>query len=1078
MKTRRRDARPILNRQLSRKLRLERLEERTVFTADTWAVTVSTANRDVPAAISNTADGGYVVVGTTTYQDGADIWLNKFDSAGTLAWSKTYAGDFSVQMTAAPAELEFQNFTYDFATDVVEANDGSFYISGYSQFAPGNSSSGLQLHVDNDGDLLDAQLHSHGRFPTDRLVSVTEDTHLGVGNMTLTVKHSNSSLVGYTSFIDIGGVLYGDDALSESMSARAAIDTQSVGIAGTGNWGGSTLVFASPNGLVGARFGGGEFGGRAIAEIPAFGNNPASLVVTSQGQPVNINSPVNAIVRKLDAATLLPAWELQLYAAHAGQVVATEDGGMVVALRTDRSSLQGTGIQGGGSGFGVTLVKLSAAGSVEWAKSYGGRFNEGVEENQAGDHLVGLTKTADGYAFSISTFSFGTDDAQASSLNYWVVKTDLSGDVADMTGIVRDVTDEMIASATMIVSDRFDVAIDAVSLGATFGDSENYLFFPPTGLPEYGGTINDVTPTNLGGTSLHQDDGYYSAGTISLSANSYDLTEGFNLADKANVIFQRTGGSYGFAEVEATAVLQGGATEFGDQVFPVGSFRVRFEHRETEQSQTFEAYPNDGFDPGESVLLTLTDPRPTDGASLGQNSSAIINIINVDPEPVPGVIQFDSATYLVNENGGSIYVSFNRTGGSDGMISVDLSVLGGTAMLGGDYEDPTQTITFFDGQTTSGFFLTILDDILLEGDETISLAITNPTNTPSLLTTQQVTIKDVEAPTVSIAGAASAAVQGEAILFTLLANDPTGGVVNPSFKYTIDWGDGLVETPIAKSGLKISHTYSVAGTWTLSVMVELNQNVSSLVSRNVVVTQTRTQAGILYIGSTFLGADTYELVPTDAAGTRLSVKLSGTPVANNLKPTRVVIFAGHGNDTVTVNTARIGTKTVPLKVPLTVHAGDGNDVVTLSGSAAANLLNGDAGNDILVGGSGADTINGLAGRDILIGGLGRDLLRGGDGDDVLIAGRTSFDASTNALKALMTTWAGAGTYAGRVNALQTGAGPNLIVKAGSTKTVFNDSVVDSLFGEAGNDWFLATLSPATQKDKVTKITAEKLTATP
>ena len=49
-------------------------------------------------------------------------------------------------------------------------------------------------------------------------------------------------------------------------------------------------------------------------------------------------------------------------------------------------------------------------------------------------------------------------------------------------------------------------------------------------------------------------------------------------------------------------------------------------------------------------------------------------------------------------------------------------------------------------------------------------------------------------------------------------------------------------------------------------------------------------------------------------------------------------------------------------------------------------LNGDAGDDIVIGGAGDDTLTGGEDDDVLIGGAGTDNLDGGPGDDVLLEG--------------------------------------------------------------------------------------------
>lgn len=86
----------------------------------------------------------------------------------------------------------------------------------------------------------------------------------------------------------------------------------------------------------------------------------------------------------------------------------------------------------------------------------------------------------------------------------------------------------------------------------------------------------------------------------------------------------------------------------------------------------------------------------------------------------------------------------------------------------------------------------------------------------------------------------------------------------------------------------------------------------------------------------------------------------------------VTIDGGAGDDKITFTGSSL------------VHGGDGND--TLDGSAAGIgiTLNGDAGNDSLVGSSSADTINGGAGDDTITGGQGRDVLSGGGGNDEFV----------------------------------------------------------------------------------------------
>jgi Ca2+-binding RTX toxin-like protein len=147
-----------------------------------------------------------------------------------------------------------------------------------------------------------------------------------------------------------------------------------------------------------------------------------------------------------------------------------------------------------------------------------------------------------------------------------------------------------------------------------------------------------------------------------------------------------------------------------------------------------------------------------------------------------------------------------------------------------------------------------------------------------------------------------------------------------------------------------------------------------------------------------------------------------------------------------------------LAVPALLFGGDGYDSLDASGSIANNVLVGGAGNDWLYGGSG---------RDLLFGGLGADTLRGGGGDDLLVGSSTDYDANVPALLAVMKEWGRTdANYSTRVKHLQgsLSGGLNGSYRLTAT-TVHDDNAIDSLFGEAGLDWFIIG-GNGKKKDKV------------
>ena len=93
------------------------------------------------------------------------------------------------------------------------------------------------------------------------------------------------------------------------------------------------------------------------------------------------------------------------------------------------------------------------------------------------------------------------------------------------------------------------------------------------------------------------------------------------------------------------------------------------------------------------------------------------------------------------------------------------------------------------------------------------------------------------------------------------------------------------------------------------------------------------------------------------------------------------LVGGRGDDTISGGDGRD-----------TLHAGGGDDTVSggagndiVDGGAGDDTLGGDAGDDNLSGGAGDDTVNGGDGADRILGGRGTDILNGGAGNDLISA---------------------------------------------------------------------------------------------
>jgi len=130
----------------------------------------------------------------------------------------------------------------------------------------------------------------------------------------------------------------------------------------------------------------------------------------------------------------------------------------------------------------------------------------------------------------------------------------------------------------------------------------------------------------------------------------------------------------------------------------------------------------------ETVLLSLSNP--TGGATIGTTSTAELTIEDNDGS----LLRFTTASFNVDEAGGSVDITVERFGSdTSGAVGVDFATSDGTAIAGLDYVANSGTLSWADGESADQTFsVTILDDSLLEGPESLSLSLSNPTGNAAL----------------------------------------------------------------------------------------------------------------------------------------------------------------------------------------------------------------------------------------------------------------------------------------------------------------------------------------------------------
>ena len=94
---------------------------------------------------------------------------------------------------------------------------------------------------------------------------------------------------------------------------------------------------------------------------------------------------------------------------------------------------------------------------------------------------------------------------------------------------------------------------------------------------------------------------------------------------------------------------------------------------------------------------------------------------------VRGEIAFDSASYTVDEAGGTALITVRRAGNTNRTVTMDFATSNGTATAGSDYVATNGTLVFAAGDTLKSFAVPILNDSLTEGDESMNLMLSHPT---------------------------------------------------------------------------------------------------------------------------------------------------------------------------------------------------------------------------------------------------------------------------------------------------------------------------------------------------------------
>jgi len=204
-------------------------------------------------------------------------------------------------------------------------------------------------------------------------------------------------------------------------------------------------------------------------------------------------------------------------------------------------------------------------------------------------------------------------------------------------------------------------------------------------------------------------------GVVQFSAANYVVSENVG---NATVTVIRSGALSNLVTVSYYTTNTGSATPGVD--FTNTSGVLTFTNGVTSQTFNVGIVDDQLAEPNETIDLVLANV--VGNAFLGGLNVATITIVDNDI-----AVQFASSTFSVQESGPNATIAVTRTGATNTTVSVNYATSDGSATAGQDYGSQLGTLTFGAGETSKTFSITILDDNLVEGDETVNLTLSVPT---------------------------------------------------------------------------------------------------------------------------------------------------------------------------------------------------------------------------------------------------------------------------------------------------------------------------------------------------------------
>ena len=348
-----------------------------------WKKCYGGTGADILNYVQQTTDGGYILAGYSGSTDGDvvgchgiyDFWITKIDAAGGITWTKCLGGTGS-----------------DIANSIQQTTDGGYIVAGWSNSTDGD------VTTNNGGwDYWIVKITATGAITWQKTFGSSADD---VANSVAQTADGGYIVGGYNGANDgdVVGNHGGDDYWILKLTATGSLTWQ---ISAGGSGDDDPGEDATPS---------------SISQTSDGGYIVNGWSNSTDGDVTGNHGALDCWIVKLTAAGTI-AWEKSLGGTlddEATYMKPTSDGGYIMAGPVNSTNGDITGNHGAWDYF---AAKLSATGTVQWKKCYGGSLE---------DDPSCIQQTIDG-GYIMCGWSASSDSQVSGNhgrFDYWVVKLD------------------------------------------------------------------------------------------------------------------------------------------------------------------------------------------------------------------------------------------------------------------------------------------------------------------------------------------------------------------------------------------------------------------------------------------------------------------------------------------------------------------------------------------------------------------------------------------------------------------------------------------------------------------------------